>query len=185
MPSPTRPVIPGTQGLAQLFLKGFLTERDVSADGTVDENVRRMAEIDCDRVEHVMFRSRASRRRRLRERSLLHPIRPLEAEMTSDRTFGHVPSLPNHRLESVLPLSPDGVHILLPDESDATTATPSASSAPTVHNLSCAVCTCNVRDIVCIPCGHFVLCHTCLFRRVDDRCPICRADVTFMKVFLS
>lgn len=50
----------------------------------------------------------------------------------------------------------------------------------------CAVCMDNPIDIVCIPCGHLILCSSCANRiqQAEKRCPTCREPVTkFQKVW--
>ena len=49
----------------------------------------------------------------------------------------------------------------------------------------CIACCLNNRDIICVPCGHLVLCNECQKLLSKPTCPICRKDVQFMKVIVS
>jgi cytohesin len=79
-------------------------------------------------------------------------------------------------------------HQTAPSVTPLPAAPPTAEHPPAAASATCVVCLERERELVLIPCGHFVLCSECWkeFPPEGATCPICRkAVITATKVFMS
>eukprot|EP01084_Bolivina_argentea_P319541 554236_1 len=52
----------------------------------------------------------------------------------------------------------------------------------TDKDKECVVCMHNIKDHICVPCGHMCLCKDCK-NMIDGKCPMCQAQCTIVRVF--
>ena len=166
-----RPVQYAPCSVAELFLRGYLTDEDILPGGNITNSTRIRAE-----------RTYAEQVQQEVPRQIRRTPRPSSARPSTVRPSTVRPS--TIRPSTARPSIRDRGTVSHVERLRVRRNVTDRDYVPRPVNLdNCCICLSRVKEYACVPCYHMCICVACKDR--VDTCPLCRANVTrIVKIFV-